>query len=514
MTFHSILFRSPEDEHGASLHDPGVFADLHLDQIVAAVIEGRESYDLAPLLKLPLRSVAAIAYRHAIMQDIEKERIRSLLLRFSSTIREINASLGLAAKSSYVQERSRRIVDAAEKYCEGIRRLVEGLAQDDVTARGLTDFRGYLDAYVQGAEFTMLSNEANSLVAMLSNIDYRLVINASSLTVRDASDEENLVASIEATFERFRGGSVKNYLLDFKDRPTLNHIEAKVLELIAQLHPNVFEELERFEKAHASFIPEPISRFEREVQFYLAWIEYVRRFEEASLPTCYPRIETATKSVHGEDCFDFALASRLIASGAPVVCNTFDLHGPERIFVVSGPNQGGKTTFARTFGQMHFLAVLGCRVAGRSASLFLSDRVFTHFENVEDATALHGKLEDDVLRIHAILESATGRSIIILNEIFSSTTAHDASILARRIIEEIVRLDSLCVCVTFIDELATLSEQTVSLVSVVDAKTPTVRTYKLTRQPPNGVAYAVSLAHKYGLTYERLKDRLDERSSA
>lgn len=509
MPFHSILY---ETDSPPQLPDrvpaPDFFVDLNLDQVVAAIAARRDEYNLQPFFHSPPPELDTVHYRHEVMQDLEQDAALGFVKAFSAKMRSMREQIARLNKLHYKLQKEAVFLDAIAFYCDAVSELATDLKAAELKSRGLCAFRRHVEDYVQSHAFLTLETAMNELKRDLAAIEYELFIGNSSVTVRKFESAPDYGAAVAATFERFKQGNVKDYDFKLVDFFEMNHVEARILDFVAALHPDIFGRLDRYFSDNQAYLEPAIGRWDREIQFYVSYLDYIRPLRGAGLRFCYPTLSLTSKTVQARRTFDIALANKLVGEKSPVVANDFELSGRERIFVVSGPNQGGKTTFARTFGQLHYLARLGCLVPGAEADLFFFDELLTHFEKEEDIHNHRGKLEDDLVRIHGVLERATPNSIVILNEIFTSTTLRDALFLARRVLDRLIELDLLCVCVTFMDELSSLGPQTVSLVSTVVPDNPAERTYRVIRRPADGRSYALSIAEKYRVTYESLKERL------
>jgi DNA mismatch repair ATPase MutS len=508
--YESILYLHNSDRERAAANEqvPDIFNDLNLDQVIDRILHFRHCSSLAGCFYTALKDIDAIVYRQETMKDLEDKQILSLYKTFSDTLIETNercVKIRNDNHDAYGYVTCGKLFHEAEQYCREIEIFSDEVNSITVHSKGLMEFAAYLETYIQTDSFKKLSSETERIRYELNQVKYCMLIRNGTVKVRKYEGQKNHSERIVSLFERFSRGSTKNYKKQFEEKPHAEHIEEAVMELVAGLYPDAFNDLKQFCNEHDSFADKKLLRTAKELPFYFAWLTVTKPMKQDGLSFCYPKMCMDKEKIYDYGDFDIALAQKL---GNKIITNDFELNAPEKMIIITGPNQGGKTTFARAYGQIHYLASIGLSVPGTSACLHLPDMILTHFGKEEDTSGENGRLQDDLLRMHSILNKATENSLIIVNEIYSTATLQDAMTLSNYMMDAFSEKQCTAVVVTFLEELAHHGKDTIGMTSVVKEDDPAQRTYKVVRREADGLAYAEVLAGRHGLTYDQLNRRL------
>ena len=538
MGFQSILHIDEASEWPSTAREPDCFPDLNLDQIVQAIVADYEEYDLMPFFRQIPGSLETVVYRQEVMRELEVPFIRDSIMAFSRELRKAREFLGYGKTLHNPDQRRKWQLDAAMRYCSAVGGLETALSSSALSSRtpvlssaalssqdarpdslssvnsipsglssnGLQQFAAWLRLYRNSAGFTAFHAKTEALHQETAGIRYRLEMGRDRVVVGEDDSNTDYCEEINATFAPLIDVPFNEQIHFFADLE-MSMLENRILEIVKDKHRETFAKLEKWCSEHPVFLDETLVRFDREIQFYLSFLSFLAPLREHGFCFSYPEMSTE-RHLEIAEGYDLALAAKCMESGTDLVPNDCLLGGSERLMVLTGPNQGGKTTYARALGQILYLAALGFPVPARKARVFLCDAIFTHFSVEEDIGAQSGRLQEELLRVRIILERATERSLIILNELFSTTTTRDAHAMGKRILDHFAALDCFCLYVTHIHELAQSSPKAVSLVAAVHEGNSDVRTYRILRKPADGQAYAHAIAAKYHLDYRSVKDRV------
>jgi DNA mismatch repair protein MutS len=529
--------------------DPVAAHDLQLDEIVATFTPDRAyQKEIQPLFHQLPRDPQVILYRQAVLEDLLTNP--GLVERLTSLLPVINSLFGYLHRPKPEMSWLHEVVWRAEEL-QNIIECFEGmgqaldLAESNIHSEGLRYLQEEIRKARNDPKYQSLMKELPVILARLQG--------TASITIGINLDSS--LRPIQATLlsvqeKPFTDQSLLNRLFGVQTGregiAPLHSVPANVPGLEGPVDPlmvPLFADLARVLEKTAIPIADQLNRYaalhgglfmdlRQALIFYLGAIRIIRRFDGLGLPMCRPQIAPVKeRRCEVKDSYNLQLVLRHTKSnqelGPAVILNDIGMGSEGRIFILTGPNGGGKTTYMQGVGVVHILAQLGCYVPGKQAIVSPLDRLFTHFPLEEKPESDTGRFGEEAIRLGKIFKGVTRHSLVLLNESLSSTSFSESLYLAQDIVRLLRRIGARAIYSTHLHELANnVDELNVSaagdskIISVVSSPIdPAVEAtqsdmqhlYKLEMRPPLGQSYAREVAARYGISYQQLEDVLSKR---
>ena len=256
-----------------------------------------------------------------------------------------------------------------------------------------------------------------------------------------------------------------------------------------------------------------------EIIFYVRWAELIDKIKAQGMPVCKAEIlPPEQRDCSFKDLYNLKLAIKNVqGDNINIITNDIEFNDDYRIYILTGPNRGGKTIFTQVYGLAMHLAQLGIYVPASQASISPCDNIFTHFPADENDTVDLGRLGEESKRLSEIFEVATERSVMLLNESLATTSVTEGLFIAKDVVKAMRFLGVRCIFNTHMHDLARSVEQLNSEVeggskaaSLVTGMHDGERSFKVSLLPPQGVSYAKDIALKYGISFNQIKDSITQ----
>lgn len=258
-----------------------------------------------------------------------------------------------------------------------------------------------------------------------------------------------------------------------------------------------------------------------EILFYIRWAELVDKIKAVGLPVCKPEIlDPEDRNCSFKELYNLKLAiNKIKGEQINIITNDIEFNDEHRIFILTGPNRGGKTIFTQAWGLAMLLAQLGIYVPAGYAAVCPCDNIFTHFPADENDTVDLGRLGEESKRLSEIFRLATDRSVMLLNESLATTSVTEGLFIAKDVVRAMCYMGVRTIFNTHMHDLARTVNELNSEVecksraaSLVTGVHDGERSFKVSLSEPQGISYAKDIAEKYGVSFAQIKESIDKRN--
>lgn len=479
---------------------PSLYQDLNINQIVDR-IEALWGEKIGALYYYLPADKECEEYRREVMQDVKKGRLYEELLGFVGRMKAYKESCrSKDAVTIEIQKAAWHIKEVVQ-YGEAVNSLYQVLVETEVTSKGFVALREYLQQYLNSGEFQGMYEEAKNLQKERGNIRFQLIYEGSLLTLSEEVSDD--------TYERFLRESLpgqgKEMKSPFGDKADLTGLEQELISILHKKQPGHFKKTMTFYKNYKEYAVVELLEFAEEIVYYLAYYKFEQKMQGLGFRFITPTVEEA-QEMYATGLYDLALACVNSEEKRTVTDNDMVYRNGETFFVVTGPNQGGKTTFARSLGQLLFFTKMGLDVPAQAANVHAFPYILTHFSVEESIETGRGKLQEELVRLQPMMTSSFEGAFVIINELFTTAANYDACMMGQKVLQHFIKQGCRGIYVTHLKELTKAHESVVSMRAMLDNQG--IQTHKIIRREPGDEACAMNQVNKYQLTYAQLKERL------
>lgn len=188
-----------------------------------------------------------------------------------------------------------------------------------------------------------------------------------------------------------------------------------------------------------------------ELAFYIGCINLWQQLEKLEMPITFPTPLSINETEYSfKNMYDISLA---LTKKQAVIGNDLNANA-SRLIIITGANQGGKSTFLRSVGLAQFMMQAGMYVPATSFVAPICHSIFTHYRRKEDESMESGKLDEELLRMSLIVDQINPKSLILFNESFAATNEREGSEIAYQITSALIERKVKVVFVTHMYEFA------------------------------------------------------------
>lgn len=258
-----------------------------------------------------------------------------------------------------------------------------------------------------------------------------------------------------------------------------------------------------------------------EIEFVVKGTQLQQQLLNKGCPLCAPSLRPMEDNIfRATELYNPAVALKL-RDGEEIVPN--DIYFDESdenamIYVLTGPNRGGKSVITCAIGLCQAMLQLGMYLPAKCCEISPADGIFTHFPTGADDTIDKGRLGEECARLGEIFDAVTAHSLVLLDESLSSTGSFEASYIAAEVLAGLAQAGCRCLFSTHLHELASeidrINEESaknggVKIDTLVAGIEEGKRSFRIVRAKPDGKSYARDIAERYGLTYQNILQKIN-----